>query len=360
MVGDWHSELHEEAICNAFEQLGHETYKFAWHECFSANSDTRPLTRLSSKIQNKFMIGPLVLRLNRDLIRFASRLQPDLIFIYRGTHIFGKTVRQIKQLCGNALVLGYNNDDPFSPQYPRWKWRHFLDSVPEYDLTLAYRKHNIAEYLAAGARRVELLRSWYVPERNYPAQLTDLEKSKYDCDVVFIGHYEDDGRLECLGKISRRGWSLKVFGPEWGRADLRGQGLDSLMPIEALRGGEYNKALGAAKIALCFLSKLNRDTYTRRCFEIPATKTFMLAEYTDDLASLYVAGHEADFFRSQDELMEKIDIYLKDNKLRSEIAENGYARAAHDGHDVVTRMRRVIQWVNDEKEQGQTKVDGQV
>lgn len=32
IVGDWHSELHEEAVFHGFKKLGHEPIKFAWHQ----------------------------------------------------------------------------------------------------------------------------------------------------------------------------------------------------------------------------------------------------------------------------------------------------------------------------------------
>ena len=98
-------------------------------------------------------------------------------------------------------------------------------------------------------------------------------------------------------------------------------------------------------MALCFLSKLNRDTYTRRCFEIPATGTLMLSEHTDDLASLYKEGEEADFFRTREELIEKLKLYFGNEPLRQTVAANGYQRVMADGHDVVSRMEQVLAWV---------------
>jgi spore maturation protein CgeB len=101
-------------------------------------------------------------------------------------------------------------------------------------------------------------------------------------------------------------------------------------------------AISGAKIALCFLSKLNEDTYTTRNFQIPAMRTFMLSEYTPDLASLFEEGKEAEFFRSQDELLDKIRYYLQHDSEREEIAHNGHKRLLADGHDVVSRARQVV------------------
>jgi spore maturation protein CgeB len=344
IAGDWHSELHEEAVFNAFKTLGHEVLKFAWHDYF------KPCNRVdvfNKKFQNRFIIGPIIKKLNQDLIKVATEFAPDMIFVYRGTHITAGTLKRIKQLLPSVVLVGYNNDDPFAKGHHYSLWRHFLKAVPEYDLMLAYRYHNLDDFLRIGAKRVELLRSWYFPERNHPVTLSVEDKAKYECDVVFIGHYEMDDRKRFLEELVRQGYKLKLFGPgyDWDPVLIKSPELRNLVPVRLVWGEEYNKALNGAKVALCFLSKLNRDTYTRRCFEIPATGTLMLSEYTDDLASLYKEGEEADFFRNQTELIEKLKFYLKDEKRRQLVAANGYRRVLADKHDVVSRMKKVLEWV---------------
>ena len=69
-------------------------------------------------------------------------------------------------------------------------------------------------------------------------------------------------------------------------------------PIEPVFGDDYAKALCGAKVCLAFLSKLNRDSYTRRCFEIPACGNVMLAERTADLCRMFKEDEEACFFSS--------------------------------------------------------------
>lgn len=354
IAGDWHSELHEQAVFNAFKTLGHEVLKFAWHDYFKPNNR---IDAFNKKVQNRFITGPIVQRLNRDLIKAAAGFSPDMVFVYRGSHVTAGTLKKIKQMNPNATLVGYNNDDPFAKGHPYSLWRHFFKAVPIYDLMLAYRHHNLDDFLRIGAKRVELLRSWYFPERNHPVSLSAEDKLKYECDVVFIGHYEADDRKQYLEELVRQGFTLKLFGPEWNTRLKDSPQLMTMLPIQSVMGDEYNKALCGAKVALCFLSKLNRDTYTRRCFEIPATGTLMLSEYTDDLASLYKAGEEVDFFRTSDELIEKLKLYLGDEKLRQSVASNGYRRVIDDGHNVVSRMKQVLGWVasvklNQEKVRG--------
>lgn len=347
VVGDWHSELHEAAVFQAFEKLGHEMSKFGWHNYFKPNKNA--FDRLSKKIQNKFLIGPIIRKLNQDLIKAAAEFAPDVVFVYRGTHITADTLKEIKRRFSAVTLVGYNNDDPFAKGHSYSLWRIFFKAVPAYDLMLAYRHHNIEEFLRIGAKRAELLRSWYFPERNHPVVLSAEDKLKYECDVVFIGHHEADGRKQYLEEVVRQGFKLKLFGPgyDWDPIIKDSPELQSQIPVHLMWGDDYNKALCGAKVALCFLSKLNRDTYTRRCFEIPATATLMLSEYTDDLAGLYKPGEEADFFKSKEELVEKLKLYIGNDELRQKVAANGYKRVMRDGHDVVSRMKQVIGWCDE-------------
>lgn len=346
IVGDWHSQLHEEPVFRAIKTLGHGVKKFAWHDYFS---DGTRFGFLYKRAQNKFLAGPILSNLNRDMVRTVVEYKPDVIFVYRGTHITSNTLREIKRIQPSITLVGYNNDDPFSPLYPRWMWRHFIKSIPEYDLVFAYRKHNLDDFRKAGAKHVELLMPWFVPEVNRPIVLSDDDQEKYGCDVVFIGHYEDDGRLAYLEEIEKMGVMLRIYGHEygWHKALLKSTLLRKHYPLRTVWGDEYNKALCASKVALCFLSKLNRDTYTRRCFEIPASGTLLLSEFSEDLASLFKEGEEADFFRSQKDLVEKLNMYLSDEKLRKRVAENGRRKVMASEHDVKSRMTYMISIIND-------------
>ena len=344
VVGDGHSAIHEVAVVEAFKKLDHQVKAFYWQTYFNSQN---PLVRLWQRIQNKFIVGPTLNRLNADLINTSVQFNPKLIFIYRGTHIAPHTITDIKQRLPDCLVYGYNNDDPFAEGHPPWLWRHFLKSVPKYDLVFAYRHRNLDDLKKVGARRVELLRSSYIPELNHFVILSEIDKVKYDCDVVFIGHYENDGRLEYLEEIVKNGYKLRLFGPgyEWNSLLAKSVVLKHLAPVHLVWNEDYNKALCGAKIALCFFSKLNRDTYTRRCFEIPAAGTLLLSEYSDDLASLYQAGEEADMFKTKQEMIQKINLYLDDDDLRSRVAVNGSQRAITDGHDINSRMAKVLDLV---------------
>ncbi len=330
VVGDWHSDIHEKPLAEAFEQLGHSVSKFTWGNRFTRS--------IPSRVQDKFLFGPTLRRLNADLKDQVQRERPHFVFVYRGSHVYRRTIDDAKALSPESFWLGYNNDDPFSPQNPFYFWRHFKNSIPAYDLLFAYRARNLEEYSAAGAKRVCLLRSWFIPDRNRKVTLSAEDKLRYGCDVAFIGHYEPDGRSHAIEKVIQAGFDFKLYGPEWNRTP-------SLKALPPPRGENYNKAVNGAKICLCFLSALNRDTYTRRCFEIPAAGSLLLTQYSDDIASLFTPGVECETFRTSDELVQKLKSLLADPQRLEAIAEAGTRRLHQDRHDVVSRAREILDQV---------------
>jgi spore maturation protein CgeB len=261
------------------------------------------------------------------------------VFIYRGTHIWPRTLRAIKKL--GIVVFGYNNDDPFSPNYPRYVWRHFLRSVPDYDHLFAYRTANLTDYTAIGFHATSLLRSYYVPANNRPVPANPALQS----EVCFIGHYEPDGRDETLLQVLAAGIPLRLWGTNWEASPHYSKLLKKLRQssIEPLYGSAYNEGLCSAKIALVFLSKLNRDTYTRRNFEIPAAGVCMVSEHTDDLAqNLFTPDKEAVYFHNALDLIPKLQDLLANPAKCQTIATAGHARLRASGHTVIDRAREVL------------------
>ncbi|MCM0605510.1 MAG: glycosyltransferase [Xanthomonadaceae bacterium] len=341
VAGDWHSDIHEKPLSDAFIKLGHEVRPFSWHERYDAKTD---LQKWMARAESKFLIGPRIHQVNDDLFDEVKKFRPDILFAYRGTHILPDTLDKIHKESPSTYLIGYNNDNPFSEKGTQFGWRHFIASIPKYDLNLAYRHENMQDFAGAGAKRVELLRSWFIPERNRPVELSAADKQKYSCDVAFIGHFEADGREQYLAEIVNRKFDFRLFGPEWNRVIDEVPELKKFNPVSSPRAEEYNKAINGARVGLCFLSKLNHDTYTRRCFEIPATRRLLLSEFSEDLNSMFKEGVEADYFRSKDELIDKLDFYIKNPAIRERVAQAGYDKVFLAGHDVTSRAKQIINW----------------
>ena len=329
IVGEFIHEMYEKALFDAFKERGEKVSLVSLYK-YTGNN---PLNKFFIKFQNRLLAGPIICKLNKDLIRQVRDQKPDLVFLYRTPPIFAETIIKMKE--SGCMVFSYNNDNPFSG-IPNLKyWIHYLKAAGFCDHNFVYRKENVTDFQKIGIDNVSMLRSYYIKGNNYPIEC------KKTHDVVFIGHFENDGRDKYIKSLIDSGIDVTVFGDEfWKNAPLYEE-IKSVIK-DSKRGKEYNKTLNKAKIAIVFLSKINNDTYTRRCFEIPATKTLMLSEYTDDLNNMFEADKEAVYFISPEELVSKCRYLLENEKLIDEIAENGYNKLHKSGHEVTDRAKEIL------------------
>lgn len=332
LVGDDANEMYAKAFYSAFLSLGAANVLLI--------STSAPFKErrfgLVRKAEAKLSVGKSVVDINQEVRKAIKTRNAGLLFLYcsGGCYIFSSTIRLAKRR--GWVVFTYSNDNPFSDFFPFYYWRHYKRLVKKSDIVYVYRKSNIDDCRMAGAKDVRLLRSYYVSGRNYYVKFPDDVAIP---SIVFLGHNEDDGRADYLYSLLCSGLSVGVPRYEWENSKLTEE--DNLVLLDDTKR-LYNEYLNRAKIALVFLSSINHDTYTRRCFEIPATKTLMISEYSDDLASLYKEDEEIVFFRSKEDLVEKCLFYLSHDDLRLRISENAYTRLLRDGNEVTDRVKTVI------------------
>lgn len=106
---------------------------------------------------------------------------------------------------------------------------------------------------------------------------------------------------------------------------------------------DYNKALSAFDISLCFLRKMNFDLQTTRTMEIPACGSMLVAERTPEHEKLFKDREEAAFFSNDEELLEICRYYLKHEDERLKIANNGRKRCVESGYSNKETLRKVLE-----------------
>ncbi len=337
IFGDYISQIHEIPIGNALLEKGHIVKNFSTN----GYKKYKLLNRFYN-LQIKLGFGPLIWKINKNLIKEVERNNYDLLFLYRPIFIKRKTLKHIRNKC---LIFCYNNDDPFSNLYKNSFWKDFFNCLIFYDHIFYYRKKNELDYKKIGYTNTSLLRSYYIQTLNY--KISNVQENKFNSDVVFIGHFEDDGRDLKLKKIIESGIKIKIFGPDWQRSKYFNYFTEKLgYKITSLNSTDYNLALNSSKIALVFLSTLNNDTYTRRCFEIPASQTLMLSQYSDDLNDLFIDGKEAVYFHTINDLISKIIYYLHANDERDLIVQNAYRKLLISRHEVSNRVDEILEKID--------------
>lgn len=339
IAGAWRHPIYEAAAAGALGGLGHCVIAHRWQGRFAGR-----LGRVQAALP---VPGPALFALNAALARAAAEARPDVILLWRPTHLLPATIDRMRAETG-ATIVSYNNDDPFGPgAHGRAPWHHhalwywYRRTLPAVDLALVYRPVNRTEALRAGARRSAVLKPWYIPALHRPLPADEPDPGRFACDAVFVGHYEPDGRARHLAALVGAGVHVRLFGTGW-PADEAAHICPDAEEVRPVRGLDYARALGGARLGLAFLSRLNRDTYTRRCFEIPACGTLLLCERTDDLRALLEEDREAVFFSSPAELVKKARWLLNRPDEVARIAAAGRRRVIRDGHSVEERMAEML------------------
>ena len=344
LAGNWQWIQYEKAFSDAMKALGHDVTAFVFSDFFSGK-----LGRYQNALAA--LPGPAAINLNKSLLGHALKSKPDILFVWRGIHIWPSTLKKIRKM--GCLLVSYNNDDPFGPHvHQKAPWHHhflwtwYIKSLKEYDINFVYRSTNVSEAIAVGARNVHVLMPYYIPHFHHPVELNIVDQERYGCDIVFVGHYEPDGREQYLRAIIEQGLHVRLFGGEYWTTEVLGDLSAYLGQVRPVYEMEYANALCGAKICLAFLSKMNRDTYTRRCFEIPACGRLLLCERTDDLKIIFKEDEEAVFFSNKKELVEKSLWLLDHPEIIESIATSGRKRVLADGHDVDNRVKKMLDLIS--------------
>ncbi len=309
-------------------------------------------TSLIGRVCRRFNIGRSNWQMQHDLLALADREKPAWIHFRLPLDFNRKTIQTLKNK--NIIVTQYFNDDPFSNRAPlglHWKFRHALSA---YDGHFVYRAHNVESYLKAGASHVEHCPPMYDPRQHFPAT-SPSSSSRFLADAAFVGHWEDDWRVDCLDALVRNGYNVILKGGMWDKA-IKGRQIGKLAPISHAFGAEYNHIYANVVAGLCFFSKINNDSWTRRALEIIAVGGVLVCERTEEAQSHFRDREEAYFFSSIRELIQIVENLKNNPQNREKVRMAGYARLLQSGNIIYDRAEQVYKFVEKIK-QGRARME---
>lgn len=282
---------------------------------------------------------PDLTRANRQILNHIKGNSFDVIWVEKGLTISPRTLIAAKSSNPRCQLVFFSPDNMM---YWRNQSRHYMVSLPLYDLHVTTKSHNVAKLKILGAKDVLFVNNAYDPHTHRPMSLTAEEKAFWGAEVGFVGEFERP-RLEIMLGLAKAEVPVTVRGPEW---ELY-VGRHSKLVVRPgwVYGDDYARSICATKINLCFLRKIVGDLQTARSVEIPACGAFMLAERTDEHLALFQEGKEAEFFGSQDELLDKVKYYLIHDSQREQIAAAGRERCLRSGYGNHDRIRVVLEYL---------------
>lgn len=292
-----------------------------------------PDTKTGNEIAN--------IRNSLKLVKKVREVNPDLIFLYRVDNIWAISAKYIKYKHPNSKVFIYHNDDPFRKGWKRSiKHYHYNQCVKYADITYVYRQVNINEAYRKKAHQVEMFMSHYTHDDLTDYTLNDCVKKNQR--VVFVGHYENDNRIEYIDYLFKQRIDLHIYGHDRWKEIFQQYGWPSNCLHHELNRSDYKRVVHSAAIAIAFFSVANRDKYTRRCFEIPIFGTLLLAPRTDVMEKMFTDGKDVVLYTTKEDLFSAITYYNAKPALRTNVTYQGYLHVRNGGFSEVDRARKII------------------
>lgn len=316
------------------KEMGHDVVAHS-HTFVSVPGKIQPPTLLY-RLFWKLRLPLDDMKVNAILKAEIQKSRFDVIWIEKGNMVWPYTLATIKKMAPDAALISCSEDDMYARHghslWYRWGLCH-------YDCVFTTKAYNLQELKLFGAKRIKLFLDSYDEKIHRPMQLTDAERSRFECDVGAIGAFEPE-RASSLQYLAENGIRVSIWGNGWGGWVGRHPNLD--VRNEFLFGEDYSKAICATKINLNFLRKINRDEVTSRSVEIPACGGFILTERTGRHMEFFAEGKEAEFFGSNEELLAKTRIYLQNDPDRMRISLAGRERCLHGGYSMRAQLTTML------------------
>ncbi len=279
--------------------------------------------------------------LNQAIVDAVHKKKYDVVWIDKGVFVESKTLKAIKQAQSNCVIVGYSPDNMAE--------RHnqsqvFLESFRYYDIYITTKSYTVDTLRKMGCENILFVNNAYEETFHHPYTLTEEEREQLGGKVGFIGAWEEE-RCHSILYLAEHGIPVRVWG---GGKWLRYKGYCPCLKIEdyGLYTENYNKALSAFDISLCFLRKMNNDLQTTRTMEIPACGSLLMAERTVEHQKLFKDKEEAVFFSSDKELLELCRYYLAHEEERKRVAKAGRKRCITSGYSNTETIKNILEEIS--------------
>lgn len=294
--------------------------------------------------QSRLPVGPLIYRVNRDLLLRARNYKPDIVWFERPIYFTRKTVQAIK-LTG-AQTVCYNLDNPFGPRNDGI-WYQFTKVFRLFDLHCVPRTADVTRYRSWGLNFVKVLLS-YEPSVHFPppASWSDADRPR---QVSFIGTPYEERPAFLTSLAEKHSLPIVISGltSTW-KKSLRSDIFGQYFACGALLGNDYREGIWKSRINLSFLTRLNEEDIAHKSVEIAACRGFLMALRCEGHQAIFEEDKEAVFFSSVEECADKCRFYLARPELREAIARRGRERAVRSGYDNDTQLARVLRRLDGE------------
>ena len=308
-------------LARGFREAGHAVELIGMDQFFPAVDRS-----LRARVVRRAM-GPFYQRQFNRHVRQSIRLRrPDFVLVFKGTAVAPRTLADVTRrglwLCNfwpDVSTVGHWRVDP----------RIFR----LFDHVFTTKSFGIADMGAThGVTNASFLPHGFDPQVHRPmAPGAGVSEAP---PVSFVGRWSPHKEAYLTRLAAAIGPErLTIWGDAW-------EGVRSAVLRRAVRGAPafgdfYALVIAESRINLGLLSEVapgasSGDQTTSRTFHIPASGGFMLHQRTAELGAYFEEGREVACFGSPEELVEKVEYYLRNEPERLRIAEAGHRRCLRE------------------------------
>lgn len=296
-----------------------------------------------TRVFRRLFIKSLVGDYNREVLKYAESSVFDFILVFKGLYLSAETLSKLRTY-----------GKPIYNFYPDVSFVDHGSDIPKglsyYDCVFTTKSfHGESEVKEFSINEMIHVRHGFDPEVHRPIVLTQSQIDRYGCDVSFVGCWSP-WKEHLISHIveNRKQVKVLVYGIGWNHASSKFKNLLGSNIRHGVFGDELAVVYNASKINLGILSKAASnysiaDQTTVRTFQIPASRSFMLHEDTQEVRRYFDPRREIMLFRNEIELLEKIDMILNDDNLRKVFIDNGYQRAIKIPYDYTDAANKILE-----------------
>ena len=327
VIGNYYTGAFGKHVAETLEDMKHSVFRFEPGIRFNHNSIFgKRWNNIKYTLYNEvFSKMNTVQNKNiNPLFKIVENNKIDLAIILHD-YLTASQVEQLKKITQSPVILW------FPDALSNFKKSMFLTA--NYDVQFFVDKY-ISNTLKTDFR----INTGYLPQACYPkyhfkTNLTENEKQIYGCEIANAGNMYP-ARIALYRQLSK--YNIKMWGslpPVWANDNA----IKPMMQKKHVHHEEKSKAFNGAKIVLNNLHPAVINGTNKRTFEIGGCGAFQLVKYRPALDDLFDVGKEIIAYLSFDDMIEKIEYYLKNDDERTKIAEAGYKRA-HKDHTLEIRL----------------------
>ena len=232
-------------------------------------------------------------RMNKLLLKIVKNNNFDLIFLAK------------------ADTINYNLIPIFNKFSKTWYF--FMDPL---NISHEIRGHKYAKLCNWNSATTKAMNALYKKVSNNSYYILEgfdekifkpgEENKKKEIDVIFVGT-RNPLREKYINYLRKNKIDVKVFGPGWKNKPLYLEDLAEKYRV--------------SKIILNFTKK--DSGFSNRIFYAMGTGSFLMSKYCSDLPRLFKKRVHMEWFKSPEECLRLIKLYLENDEIREKIAQEG-------------------------------------